>query len=139
MLFAQLSDRVSLVRNDLPEVNNDELDRLRLTGVAIETRPARAIYASGDGLEIILDGATVEADVVAPRFEPNAAMLEGLVTIADHVSGMGRRVVVDAFGRTSHPKIYAVGNVADPMQQVLHTLQPTVLGWPPWSTADPED
>ncbi len=33
---------------------------------------------------------------------------------------MGRHVVVDSMGRTSHPKISAVGNVAEPMQQVLN-------------------
>ena len=127
LLFAHLSDDVRLIRNHPADLTDDELQLLRLGGVSVETRHATAVHERDDRLEIVLAGApgardtlVVDAAVVAPRFEPNVAMLDGMVEIADHPSGMGRHVVVDAMGTTSHPLIFAAGNVSDPMQQVLH-------------------
>ncbi len=101
---------------------SEEIERLGFGGVQVETRAATEVAVAGDDLQIRLNGGELIADVavVAPRFEPNASMVEGLIEIGDHLSGMGRHVVVDEVGTTSHPKIFAAGNVADPMQQVLH-------------------
>lgn len=136
LMFAQLSDRVTLVATPAG-MADDQLERLRLGGVAIEEGPATAITTGedGNGLAVSLrtDDATdrddgsgermlqVDVAVVAPRFAPNVSMVEHLVGVDDHPSGMGRHVVVDQVtGVTSHPRIFAAGNVADPMQQVLH-------------------
>lgn len=137
LLFAQLSDRVTLVANP-SGMADDQRERLRLGGVAIVEGPATAITTGedGNGLAVSLrtDGAAdrvgdgsgervlqVDVAVVAPRFAPNVSMVEHLVDVDDHPSGMGRHVVVDEVtGTTSHPRIFAAGNVADPMQQVLH-------------------
>lgn len=123
LLFRQLSDEVTLIRNHRQALTDEELDRLQLGGIMVETRPATAIVEREDRLDVLLNGGGqlgVDVAVVAPRFEPNTAMLGDLAEIADHPSGLGRHVVVDEMGRTSHPKIFAAGNVTDPMQQVLH-------------------
>lgn len=122
LVLAQLSDHVTLIRNHPDPLTTEEIERLGFGGVQVETRTATEVVVAGDDLQITLNGGELIADVavVAPRFEPNASMVEGLIEIGDHLSGMGRHVVVDEVGTTSHPKIFAAGNVADPMQQVLH-------------------
>lgn len=122
LVFAQLSDRVTLIRNLEPGLTVDDSERLRFGGVDVEPRGARAVRALDDHLAIDIEGGTLDVDVavVGPRFEPNVSVVEHLVDVVGHVSGMGRHVAVDDAGTTSHPSIFAVGNVADPMQQVLH-------------------
>lgn len=125
-IFAQLTDHITLVRNHSTPINDDELEQLRLLGVAVETRPALRIAATGDEIAVILDDTNgdpnliVDVAVVAPNFTANADAVADLVEMWEHPSGLGHCVRADEFGATSHPKIIAVGNVADPMQQVLH-------------------
>ncbi|WP_040492253.1 bifunctional NAD(P)/FAD-dependent oxidoreductase/class I SAM-dependent methyltransferase [Ilumatobacter nonamiensis] len=131
LIFAQLSARVTLVVNTEATLTDEQRERLELAGVAVEDRSVIAIDAQDDHLTLNLGGAAVDdsasgrldVDVaaVAPRFEPNATVVEHLVDVADHMSDLGRVVAADALtGLTSHPRIHAAGNVADPMQQVLH-------------------
>lgn len=131
LMFAHLSSNVSLIRNDVPQLSPEDEDRLRLAKVNIIAGKAVTFTKETEGLVIGLeteDSPESENDVVhqtdfaviGPRFEPNTAPVEAFVQVSDHASGMGRVVVVDETGRTSHPNIYAAGNVCDPMQQVLH-------------------
>jgi len=122
LVFAQLSDHVTVIGNLSPGLADEEAERLQLAGVRVEPRAATRIIPHEDRLEVELGAAVVAVDVVAvaPQFEPNIAMVDGLVEVEGHPSGLGRHVVVDEFGATSHPRIFAVGNVTDPMHQVLH-------------------
>jgi thioredoxin reductase len=80
--------------------------------------PAEDVAAlEADGLRL-RDGSLVPcgAVAVAPPFSPRLDGLEGLgLAVADHASGIGQHVEVDATWRTSVPGVWAAGNVADPM------------------------
>ena len=125
MLFRQLTDRYILVHDGI-DVAHEGLAALRSAGVTtIEAQVARvATDADGavSGLELA-DGTNVAADVVvvgAP-FRACAEVFAGLgLTCAEHASGFGTIVEVDAMGATAVPGLYACGNVVDPSQQVLH-------------------
>ncbi|MGA9276848.1 FAD-dependent oxidoreductase, partial [Ilumatobacter sp.] len=122
-LFTRLSDDVTLVCDREVDLDAVSRERLGLVGVKVHERAATSIDAIGDGMRVTFtDGATLEVDavVVGPRFAANAAPVDHLVTVGEHASGMGTHVVVDEMGSTTHPAIYAAGNVADPMQQVVH-------------------
>jgi thioredoxin reductase len=80
--------------------------------------PAEDVAAlEADGLRL-RDGSLVPcgAVAVAPPFSPRLDGLESLgLAVADHASGIGQHVEVDATWRTSVPGAWAAGNVADPM------------------------
>jgi thioredoxin reductase len=80
--------------------------------------PAEDVAAlEADGLRL-RDGSLVPcgAVAVAPPFSPRLDGLETLgLAVADHASGIGQHVEVDATWRTSVPGVWAAGNVADPM------------------------
>jgi thioredoxin reductase len=80
--------------------------------------PAEDVAAlEADGLRL-RDGSLVPcgAVAVAPPFSPRLDGLESLgLAVADHASGIGQHVEVDATWRTSVPGVWAAGNVADPM------------------------
>ncbi|MGC4190680.1 MAG: NAD(P)/FAD-dependent oxidoreductase [Thermomicrobiales bacterium] len=59
-----------------------------------------------------------QAIVVAPTLSANASILAAMDTEIERTD-YGSRVVTDRMGRTSIPGIYAAGNVADPMTQVM--------------------
>ncbi len=122
-LFAQLSGQVTLISTHPDSTDPDERDRLSTLGVTIDHRSAIGVGDSTGTFAVDLsDGTALETDVVVigPRFAANASALGNLVTVDDHVSGMGTVVPTDEMGRTPRPGIYAAGNVTDPMLQVLH-------------------
>ena len=113
LLFAQLSDDVTLIRNHDQPLTDDDAERLGLGGVRVEHRQATGVAEHSGALEVTLEGGSITVDAVAvgPQFEPNASMVEALVDIGDHPSGMGRHVLANDLGQTSHPLISAAGNV----------------------------
>ena len=113
LLFAQLSDDVTLIRNHDQPLTDDDAERLGLGGVRVEHRQATGVAEHSGALEVALEGGSITVDAVAvgPQFEPNASMVEALVDIGDHPSGMGRHVLANDLGQTSHPLISAAGNV----------------------------
>ncbi len=122
-LFAQLSDRVTLVSQQPDSVSPDERDRLSTLGVTIDPRSAIGVGdRTGTFAVDLSDGTALETDavVIGPRFTANASVLGDLAAVDDHVSGLGTVITTDAMGRTSTSGIYAAGNVAEPMLQVLH-------------------
>ncbi|MEQ8842088.1 MAG: bifunctional NAD(P)/FAD-dependent oxidoreductase/class I SAM-dependent methyltransferase [Acidimicrobiales bacterium] len=121
-IFAQLSDRVTLLSHERT-LDDDETARLGLLGIGLDARPVDRVVVDGPGIAVrFADGAKLDADVavVAPRFRANSAVVEHLVAAEPHPSGTGTYLVVDERGMTGRPGVYAAGNVADPMQQVLH-------------------
>jgi thioredoxin reductase/SAM-dependent methyltransferase len=124
-LFRQLSARLTVVLHDPVDVDDAELEALRVGGVDIVAGHVSRIVTGADGhvaaLELA-DHGRIDADsvVVSPRFQvragPFAAL--GLRPVA-HPTGLGDHVETDPTGATAVPGLYAAGNVADPSQQVL--------------------
>ncbi|MDV8001112.1 FAD-dependent oxidoreductase [Rhodococcus sp. IEGM 1408] len=93
------------------------VSRLRARDVAIEQTPvARILSESGrlsgvrlaDGREIALD-----AIFAAPTARPHDQFLDGL-DLERTTTPMGTALAVDQFGATTHPRIWAAGNVTNP-------------------------
>ncbi len=125
-LFRQLTNSLTLVVHDPTDVDHDQLDALRSSGIPmIDARVDRVHpWPDGDGLSVELrDAPPIPADavVISPRFRPRVDACASLgLELATHPSGLGEIVVTTPTGETSVPGVYAAGNVADPSQQVLH-------------------
>lgn len=124
-LFAHLTDRLTVVVPEPDKVDGDELDALRSAGVTVvDKRVERLIVDDGVLRGVaVAGGGVLDADavVVVPTFRVNTDGFGGLgVEVADHPAGIGDHVVADQMGATSVTGVYAVGNVTDASQQVLH-------------------
>lgn len=125
-LLRRLTDRLTLVLHDGVTARDPALVRLRRAGVPVLEQRVRRVVddATGRlaGVELE-DGTTLPADavVVGPGFRVRTDALTSLApTVVAHPSGLGDVVETDPTGATSVPGLYAVGNIADPSQQVLH-------------------
>lgn len=90
---------------------------LEQRGMRIEDRPVTAVVTDGERLTglALADGTVIAVDVVfaEPGMVPLDDPLQQLG--AEHADGpMGEWTAVDAFGRTSVPGVWAVGNSANP-------------------------
>ncbi|MBB1034926.1 NAD(P)/FAD-dependent oxidoreductase [Dietzia sp. CQ4] len=95
----------------------DVATRLRARGVRLEATPVDRVLTEngrlsgvrlGDGREIALD-----AIFAAPTARPHDRFLDGL-DLERTTTPMGTALAVDQFGATTHPRIWAAGNVANP-------------------------
>jgi thioredoxin reductase len=98
----------------LPE---EERRVLEQRGITVEDRAVTGVVTDGDRLTglTLADSSTVDIDVVfaEPRIVPLDGPLQQLgAALAE--GPMGRWTAVDAFGRTSVPGVWAVGNSANP-------------------------
>ncbi len=124
-LFRHLSDRLTVVLHDQTGLDEDVLDTLARSGVAIERHQVSRVLTGPDGTVSgveLDDGRTAEADavVVGPRWRVRADVLGGVgLTATAHPTGAGDALAVDARGETAVPGIYAAGNLTDPSLQVL--------------------
>lgn len=96
-----------------------ELERrvIAQRGIRLEDRPVTGVVTDGDRLTglTLADGTTVAVDVVFA--EPAIVALDDVLQQlgAERAEGpMGPWTAVDAFGRTSVPGVWAVGNSASP-------------------------
>ncbi|MBN8883453.1 MAG: NAD(P)/FAD-dependent oxidoreductase [Salana multivorans] len=122
-LVRQWSDRVTLLAGALGPLDPGEEARLRSRGVEVVAEPV--VEVLGDGPRVTgvrtADGRVVELDAIftagAPR--PHDAFLADLrLARADLPFGLGSFLAVDPTGRTSHERVWAVGNVVNPMANV---------------------
>ncbi len=124
-LFRQLSERLTLVLHDGVTADDPAVVALAAAGATVAAGPAVRVRTGSDGrvgAVELADGSTVAADViaVASRFRVNAAPFAALgLTTAPHPSGFGDHVPTDATGATAVAGLYAAGNLANPMHQVL--------------------
>lgn len=122
LLFRQLTDDV-VVLNHSVTPTPEQAEELAARGIAVLDGPVTAVVTD-DGRLVgvrLADGRLVErqALVVGPRMLARASFLAGLgLHTAEHPSGMGDHLPVDAAGATAIPGVYAAGNVADPSAQV---------------------
>jgi thioredoxin reductase/SAM-dependent methyltransferase len=124
-LLRQLTARLTVLLHDGVEVDQPEVDRLRVAGVEVRAVTARRVCEGTDGrlagIELD-DGSRVEAEavLVGPRFHPRVEPLRGLgLEAVPHPTGLGEVIEVDATGATGVAGVYAAGNITDPSQQVL--------------------
>ena len=129
LMWRQLTDRVTLALDSrlAPAPTDAERERLDARGVAVvEAEVARVEGEPGALVGVRLaDGRLVEADAVAVGgvLQARSALLEGLGAATEEVRRgdivLGSRVVTGPTGATTVPGVWAAGNVADPMAQVV--------------------
>ncbi|MGD8213686.1 FAD-dependent oxidoreductase [Aestuariimicrobium sp. Y1814] len=126
-LLRQWSDRVVLLWSADSDLDPAEVARLRSRGVEVVTDPVVEVVGEGDRVEAVrtAGGGLVELDAIftAATLRPHDGFLHELVLERTEVPGFGSFVAVDAGGRTSHERVWAVGNVVAPMANV-----PMVIG-----------
>ncbi|TDK25615.1 NAD(P)/FAD-dependent oxidoreductase [Arthrobacter crusticola] len=123
-MFRQLSSDVTLFLHTAPEPTDEEEELLAALSVRVVSGRVEAAEETDGSLSGVRleSGASVPLDalVVAPRFAANSVLLESLgVEISEHPMGIGYSAEVDPQGRTSVPGVWAAGNVADPVAQVM--------------------
>jgi thioredoxin reductase len=116
-LLRQWSNDVVLFAGLVPTLDAPTRTRLGARGIRIVDQAVVEVLGSGNTLTGVRleDGTVVEIDAIftggAP--EPHDRMLEALTL--DRADGpMGNLITVDAVGLTSHPRVWAVGNVVNP-------------------------
>ncbi|WP_159800916.1 NAD(P)/FAD-dependent oxidoreductase [Arthrobacter zhaoguopingii] len=123
-MFRQLSDDVTLFLHTGPELTDDEWELLAALSVRVVDGRVASVRGPAGALSGVQledgSGFPLDALVVAPRFAARSALLESLgVRISEHPMGIGYSAEVDPQGRTSVPGVWAAGNVADPVAQVM--------------------
>lgn len=126
LLFRQWSDRVVLFRNDTVQPTDEEKEHLAARGVTVRDGAVTRILNGNDGgalSAVELTGGQlvpVDALAVAPRFVANTGIFAGLgLTPTEHPAGVGEHLTVDEMGATEVDGVWAAGNVANLMLQVL--------------------
>ncbi|GLZ42757.1 NAD(P)/FAD-dependent oxidoreductase [Actinokineospora sp. NBRC 105648] len=125
LLFRQLSADVVFFAHTAPPLDDSAAERLAARGIAVVEGAVVALDVEDDrvtGVRLSTGVVVPRAVVaVATRFVPRVP--EGLgLDVVDVVFGdevVGARVPTDATGATSVPGVWAAGNVADPMAQVI--------------------
>ena len=127
LLFQQLSPHVTLLQHTGPAPAADQRAQLKTLGVAVADGEVEQIEAGPGGLTgVRLAGRghlALDAVVVAPRVEARAELLEPLglepteILVGEHP--VGTRIEADRTGATAVPGVWVVGNLTDPMAQVM--------------------
>lgn len=122
-LVRQWSDHVTLFSAAAGEIAPADEARLRARGVTIVPSPVTEVL--GDGPQVTgvrtADGTVTAVDAIftAGRPRPHDAFLAGLALArTEFPAGLGSFLTVDQAGATSHPRIWAAGNVINPMATV---------------------
>ncbi|QLD11315.1 bifunctional NAD(P)/FAD-dependent oxidoreductase/class I SAM-dependent methyltransferase [Microbacterium oleivorans] len=126
-LVRQWSPDVVAFTAALGELGGDIRERLAARGIRVVTSPVVAVEgpdgADADeaaiGAVVTSDGRryTVDAIFTGGRLEPHDAFLTGL-DLARADGPVGSFIAVDPAGATSHPLVWAAGNVVVPMANV---------------------
>lgn len=126
LLFRQWSSNISLFLNDTVEPSEEEWEHLAARGVTVVDGTVAGVLNQNDGgtlSGVELTGGRViplEALVVAPRFVANTGIFSSLgLAPVQHPVGVGEHLAVDEMGATGVDGVWAAGNVANLMLQVL--------------------
>ncbi|GAA3667601.1 NAD(P)/FAD-dependent oxidoreductase [Microbacterium marinilacus] len=122
-LVRQWSDRVTLFSAAIGALDPQTEARLRSRGVRVAPSPVVETLRDGGRLVAVRtdDGRVTEVDAIftagTPR--PRDGFLAPLgLDRAEPLPGVGAFLAVDPAGRTSHPRVWAAGNVVNPMLNV---------------------
>lgn len=116
-LVRQWSEHVVVFTAAAGEVPPAQVARLRARGVRLVASPVVEVLGDGGALTGVrtADGELVALDALytagTPR--PHDGFLAGLELARTEIP-MGTVLAVDPVGRTSHPRVWAVGNVVNP-------------------------
>lgn len=133
MLFRQWSPNITLFLNDVVEPTDEELEQLAARSISVVEGKVQSLDIQDDALSgVVLASGTVipvEAVVTGTRLEARSAVLESLgVSVVEHPMGVGRHVEVNPMGgATAVPGVWAAGNVADLMGQVVASAAAGVM------------
>jgi thioredoxin reductase len=127
LLFRQWSTRITLFLNNRVNPGDDEREQLAARGVTVLAGAVTRVLTHNDddgrlsGVELAGGGVVpVDALAVAPRFVANTGVVTGLgLTPVEHPMGIGEHLAVDEMGATAVDGVWAAGNVANLMLQVL--------------------
>jgi thioredoxin reductase len=127
LLFRQLSEHVTLLRNTAPEPGADQREQLAARGIGVVEGEVATLEVTGDRLTGVRlrSGRVIpcQAVVVQPRFTARAGLLAslGLEPAALELGGQvaGSYVPADPAGATTIPGVWVAGNVADLKAQVI--------------------
>ncbi|WP_018179103.1 NAD(P)/FAD-dependent oxidoreductase [Jongsikchunia kroppenstedtii] len=124
-LFTMWTDDLTLFTNDAVVPDESARELLAARGVTIVDGAVESLVIEDDRVTGIrlADGTIVPRTtvVVGPRFHARSELLQSLgVQTAELPMGMGEHVVAEADGRTSVQGVWAAGNVAIPMGQVIN-------------------
>jgi thioredoxin reductase len=127
LLLRQLSDRVTLLRHDTAGPDAEQRAQLDARGIDVRSGVVTGLVVREDRLAgVRLDGGEVVACTalaVQPGFHARLDGLAGLglpvaeLRMGEHL--LGTHLSVDQAGATAVAGVYAAGNVAEPMAQVL--------------------
>ena len=116
-LVRQWSDDLVFFTAALGEIDQKTAKRLRSRGVQFVDTPVEEVLSSGGELSGVrlADGSEVELDAifVASTAQPHDELVAHL-NLDRETNPMGSFLATDMTGRTSHPRIWAVGNVSSP-------------------------
>lgn len=120
-LVRQWSDHVTVFAAGLGQVAPEAEQRLRARGIRLEPAPVGEIVGEGTAIAVVRldDGREVPVDAIftagTPR--PHDSFLASLDLARDETP-LGSFLAVDAAGRTSDDRIWAIGNVVNPTANV---------------------
>ncbi|MBG6189958.1 thioredoxin reductase [Arthrobacter sp. CAN_A212] len=124
LLFRQWSTDITLFLHTNPRPSAEELEKIAARGIRVVEGTVRELTVEEDSLRGVAldDGRTIPLDavVVGPTFNARADVFAdlGVATVA-HESGLGTFIATGDAGATNVPGVWAVGNAANLMAQVL--------------------
>jgi thioredoxin reductase len=129
LLFRQLSDDVVYFQHTAPDPTDEQVEQLAALGVRWVVGEVAAVRTTDGALSAVqmADGRLVarQAVGVGPTFSGREDLVADLgLTMTDlEVGGnvLGRYLATDAGGATATPGVWAAGNVANPMAQVVNS------------------
>ena len=131
-LFRQLTDRVTFLVHDAPDLEPEQRERLAARGVTVVEQRAVGLEISEDALSGVwlADGTILPGDalVIGAPAVANSELLVGLgVQPEPHPSGMGEFIPADEVGQTVVPGVYVAGNVSNIAAQVSNSASSGAL------------
>lgn len=122
LLLRQWSEDVTLFLDNDENLSQEESERLAARDITVRVGAVTGLEVTDDQLTGVRldDGRVVAVDAlfVRPRVIANDTLLTALGAETDD-DGSASWVVTDSTGQTSVPGVYAAGNVADPVAQVV--------------------
>ncbi len=124
-LLRQWSDRVVAFTHALGPLDEETTARLRSRGIEIVSEPVEALLGDEAGVTAVrtATGREIPVDAIFTAATPKLhdQMLESL-GLARNAGPMGEVLAVDPTGRTSHPRVWAAGNVVAPSSAVPQAM-----------------
>lgn len=121
LLLRQWSSDVTVFGAALGALDPATERAIRARGMKLVSSPVAEVLGDGERVTGVrtADGAAHEVDAIftMSQMTPRDGFLDALA-IERTAGPFGSFLAVDGFGRTSHPRVWAVGNVAAPMATV---------------------